>query len=35
VELEESSEEEELGEEDQVYATIVMKKVTWIGIFLN
>jgi hypothetical protein len=34
VELEETSEEEELGEEDQVDATNVMRKVTWLGIFL-
>jgi hypothetical protein len=32
---EETSEEEELGEEDQVDATTVMRKVTWLGIVLN
>jgi hypothetical protein len=32
VELEETSEVEELGEEDQVYDKNVMIKVTWIGI---
>jgi hypothetical protein len=35
VELEEISKEEELGEEDQVDATTMMRKVTWIGIVLN
>jgi hypothetical protein len=34
VELEETSEEEELGEEDQVDATIVTSKATWLYIFL-
>jgi hypothetical protein len=34
VELEETSEEEESGEEDQVDVTIVMSKVTWLGIVL-
>jgi hypothetical protein len=35
VRLEETSEEEELGEEGQVGATTMMSKVAWIGIFLN
>jgi hypothetical protein len=34
VELEETSEEEEPGEEDQVDATTVMRKATWLDIFL-
>jgi hypothetical protein len=33
--MEETSEEEEPGEEDQVDATTVMSKVTWLGIVLN
>jgi hypothetical protein len=35
VKSEETSEDEELREEDQVDATTVMSKVTWIGIVLN
>jgi hypothetical protein len=35
VELEETLEEEELGEEDQVDATIMMRKATWMEIFLT
>jgi hypothetical protein len=34
VELEESPEEEEPGEEDQVDATNIMRKSTWLHIFL-
>jgi hypothetical protein len=34
VDLEDTSEEEEPGEEDQVGSTIVMRKATWIDIFL-
>jgi hypothetical protein len=34
VELEETSKEEELGEENQVDATTVMSKATWIEIVL-
>jgi hypothetical protein len=34
VELEETSEGEKLRKEDQVDATIVMRKGTWLGIFI-
>jgi hypothetical protein len=34
VELEDTSEEEELGEEDQVDVVTMMSKVTWRGIVL-
>jgi L-amino acid N-acyltransferase YncA len=34
VELEETSEREELGEEDQVDATIVMRKAKWLEIII-
>jgi hypothetical protein len=35
VEFEETSREEEPGKEDQVYATCMMSKATWLEIFLT